>query len=150
MIKTPSQYLPASAGKRPLTHRAARLGAAAALVTLGACALASDAPAARVQLEQLTRNRQCQQDSECRSVGIGRQACGGPQQFLPWSTRHTETKALEAAVARYSEQRLKQIASDGEMSTCAVLPDPGARCERAPGAVTGQCVLRSAPDGALR
>ena len=133
-----------------LAAGARRLGAALTLLLLGACATASDAPDARKEIERLTRDRQCLQDSECHTVGIGLQACGGPQEYLPWSSRRTDVKALEVALDRYREQRSKQIKRDGLMSTCAVLPDPGARCERAAGADSGRCVLHGTPDGALR
>ena len=124
------------------------------LALLGACAMASDATApglnGREQIDRLTVHRECQHDTECRSIGIGLQACGGPQAYLPWSTRSTDAKALQLAVLRYSEQRRKQIEREGEASTCAMLADPGARCERSAGAASGRCVLLAGPGDALR
>ena len=139
---------------RSCTGVVLRLGATTALTLLGACAIVSDAPAggvgAREQIQRLIGQAECQRDDECRSVGVGLQACGGPQAYLAWSTRSTNAQALMAAVSRYADERRLQITKTGEMSTCAVIPDPGARCDRVAPATSGRCVLAKGTGDALR
>jgi hypothetical protein len=99
---------------------------------------------------QRTVHTGCRVDSDCRVVGVGVRSCGGPQQYLPWSTRATSHKRLKVAVARYNDLRRAQIERDGENSTCALLPVPDAYCaivEAAPSAAGGQCTLRLATQG---
>lgn len=89
----------------------------------------------------------CSDDAECRSVGIGAQACGGPQFYRAWSVRDTDAAAVGALVQGHREARLREIAAAGEMSTCAVPQDPGTICLRAPAtpsAALGECRMRNA------
>ncbi len=85
----------------------------------------------------------CTQTAECATVGVGARSCGGPEVFLAYSLRDTPAAALQAAVQRHATLRRKQLEERGEMSTCDVLPDPGAQC-----AAPGQCQLRPQRGGA--
>ncbi len=102
------------------------------------------------QAVQRTVKTTCQHDSECRSLGVGYRACGGPQQFIAWSAPHSDEAALMAAAARYERASRKEAQARGEMSTCQVLPDPGALCARPLGAAQaspGRCELRPMSKG---
>lgn len=137
--------------------------AAACLVALGlatiSCTdppLASGAqPAAPVaeppgirQIEKLIGDAACTSDSECRVIGVGALACGGPEAYRAWSVTRTDTRALEDAAARDAAIRRQEIERAGMLSTCAIKPVPGATCARttAQGGV-GRCVLISAAGG---
>ena len=84
----------------------------------------------------------CRSDAECRTLGVGAMACGGPQQYLPWSAAATHEPTLQAAARRYASARRKQIERTGESSVCVVLEDPGAACQPADETTAGRCVLR--------
>ena len=118
------------------------------LIVAMACALSSAAHggaadvAAAWNVLQAAAPTQCQRDSDCRSLGVGVLACGGPQQFLSWSAPATDEPRLQAAARRFERARQKQIEKTGELSVCVVLEDPGASCQRAPDAAAGHCVLR--------
>lgn len=84
----------------------------------------------------------CRSDAECRTLGVGAMACGGPQQYLPWSAAATHEPTLQAAARRYASARRKQIERTGESSVCVVLEDPGAACQPADETAAGRCVLR--------
>lgn len=98
-------------------------------------------PMARVQ--QLIGDATCRSDADCRTIGVGHRACGGPQAYLPWSSRRTPARdvgALEAAAA--ATRTAPARTTEPMMSSCQVAVDPGARCV---GAVAGSAGAPSRP-----
>jgi len=136
-----------------LPSRCRRLGLCSALVLLlGAC---NHAPAANVatgaatgaaplltRIEKAIGQPVCQQDSECRTLAVGQKSCGGPEAWLPWSTRTVSTPAGQDALAELARQHAQardaENRASGRMSICSMLPDPGASCQ------ASRCVLREA------
>lgn len=101
---------------------------------------------AMARVQALVGEAACRSDADCQTLPVGRRACGGPAQYLPWSAWRTSGKALSEAAA----PTLKAAPAEGEgmMGTCQVLMDPGAQCQRPPAAppsAPGRCVLRQAP-----
>ena len=80
----------------------------------------------------------CRENSDCATVGVGARACGGPEQYLAYAVRETSEPALRKATQNFAQRRRKQLEERGEMSTCELLPDPGARCTPA-----GLCALQT-------
>lgn len=80
----------------------------------------------------------CSDSSQCRSLPVGALACGGPQEYLPYSTLRTNENELLGVAERFKTERQAQIKSSGEMSICIHRPDPGAVC------VSGTCQLGGA------
>ncbi len=81
----------------------------------------------------------CERDADCRSLGVGARACGGPASWQAYSVRGlkpADEQALLARTRQAAEAERRQQAAEGRMSICQVLPDPGAHCARA----TRQCV----------
>ncbi|RZS57918.1 hypothetical protein [Sphaerotilus mobilis] len=115
---------------------------------LGACAsppvLGADHSAAALQqrIEQAIGSPSCQQDSDCRTLPIGQKSCGGPEAYLPWSVKTVTSPARQQALAdlarQHAQVREAEHRASGRMSTCNVLPDPGATCQ------ARRCVLREA------
>lgn len=83
----------------------------------------------------------CDQDDQCRTVAVGSKACGGPEAYLAWSTRRTDTKALDAAAAAYGTARTGRAMPGGRVSDCMFVSDPGAMCLPSPGGRS--CQLRA-------
>jgi len=79
----------------------------------------------------------CTDASQCKTVAIGARACGGPEAYLAYSTALTNPAQLQALALRHAEQRRAEVTSAGLLSTCIMLPDPGATCR------AGACQLRS-------
>ena len=79
----------------------------------------------------------CTENAQCRSLPVGALACGGPQEYLPYSTANTKEGALLALAERSKTERQAEIQRTGEMSICIHRPDPGAVC------VAGSCQLGS-------
>jgi hypothetical protein len=97
--------------------------------------------AAAQRIDTLIGDAACRTDADCATVGIGWLACGGPQSWRAWSRTATQAAALDAAVAAHRALRQKEIERTGEMSLCALVPDPGAFCDGA-AAGAGHCRVR--------
>lgn len=95
--------------------------------------------AARNRIDRLIGTARCRRDSDCATLPLPDQACGGPRGWIAFAPAQTDRGALERA--------LSGLPSDppGAVSTCLWLPDPGARCRASPvpGQV-GRCELRRA------
>ena len=113
---------------------------------LAACAVATEpAPAPPADtlaaVQSLIGDAACSSDAQCRSVGVGARACGGPDSYLAWSTARTDGAALDAAAQRHAAARRKANESGRSMSICRFEVDPGAVCAPADASAARRCVL---------
>ena len=109
--------------------------------------VSATAPTSGIQrIEQLIGNAACSADSECRVIGVGALACGGPEAYRAWSITQTDARALQDAVTRDAAARKEEIERAGMLSNCAIKPVPAVSCVRAQQqASAGRCAL--APPG---
>ena len=77
----------------------------------------------------------CDAPQQCQTLAIGAKACGGPERYLAWSNKSSDGKTLKALAQAQADASRKLQQSDGMMSTCAIVTDPGATCQ------AGRCVL---------
>ena len=89
---------------------------------------ASSTDDALAAIHELVGDAACDSDAVCRSMPIGAKACGGPEGYFAWSTRRSDLSTLADAVARYNAGRVAMNASDGRVSNCAMVIDPGVAC----------------------
>lgn len=103
-----------------------------------------DGPLAQLQVDtrqlfqrllKLTDDKQCTNDSQCQVLPVGHRACGGPEQYMAYSTTATDQKLLQFTQERYSKLKSEQQKRLGVVSTCQILPTPTAVCQ------AQQCVL---------
>ena len=122
---------------------------AASLVLAAACAAQDSSRQDRSSIQALIGDAACQTDAQCRTIGVGAKACGGPQSYLAWSTARTDESALRAMADASAAADRKQAEAKGMMSTCSVVPDPGAFCDvgRPASGAAGTCRLRSGKGG---
>lgn len=155
-MKTQNPPSKSAQAPRPYAKRVCKPSGLAALALLAsACAMppaaqtapGSGTPAARSVGDPTVASRLavtqllalgCSQQADCATVGVGARACGGPEQYLAYAVRDTPAPALQQALQRHAQLRKKQLEERGEMSTCELLPDPGARCTPA-----GQCEVQT-------
>ncbi|WP_229483047.1 hypothetical protein [Massilia horti] len=98
----------------------------------------AESPAATFErIRALIGTAACTDSSQCRTLAIGGKACGGPESYLPWSTKQTSEQELRALGERYANERQAEQTRSGEMSNCRFMPDPGAVCR------AGTCQLGS-------
>ncbi len=85
----------------------------------------------------------CSADSQCRTIGLGVRACGGPAAWRPWSTQ-TQTKgdSLQTLADQLATLQRQRHVESGMVSNCRYFPDPGAVC------VSQRCVLKKTADPA--
>ena len=107
-----------------------------------------DGPLAQMQVDgrqlyqrmlKLTADKTCNTDQQCEVIGIGSRPCGGPEQFLSFSTQQTDQKMLTITNDRYTRTRQEQQQRLGLRSTCQQLFAPAAACREQ------QCVLLDPP-----
>jgi hypothetical protein len=116
------------------------------LAALAACSTAAPPPEdtasaaaatdASAQLHALVGEAACSDNSQCRTVGWGAKACGGPERWIAYSTARTDGAALEQLARQHAEQQRASQARSGIVSNCMYVADPGAQC------VANRCVLR--------
>ena len=119
-----------------------------ALALSAACAGVEPAPsaAASASVAALIGDAACDSDSQCRTIGVGAKACGGPQAYLAWSSKRSDGAALQQAAAREASAARAAAEASGIMSNCAMVRDPGAYCA----ATTGADAASAAGAGASR
>jgi hypothetical protein len=118
-----------------------RLAPLALLLVLPACAgYAGDKEEAerlRREITGLIGAAPCNNLVNCRVIGLGARPCGGPEEYVAYSTwskrDEIETRALE-----YNFLRQELIAREGVAGICVVLPEPKAAC------VSGRCIAAPA------
>jgi len=108
---------------------------ATAPVSTTTTAPGADGGDALARMRALIGAASCTESSQCRTVAVGAQACGGPQAYLPYSQARTDEKALLALAGQHRAEVKARLADGGVMSICRHLPDPGAVC------VSGSCQL---------
>ncbi len=88
----------------------------------------SDAVARQTRIRELIGEARCESHAQCRTIGVGAKPCGGPATYLAWSTRDTNEKALRLAVDEDARLAREEIAREGLMSNCAIVPEPKVSC----------------------
>jgi hypothetical protein len=131
--------------KKPRPHSLVRLcGALAFASTFGACSSAPVATpaAAPVMASSLMQQIQaeigdaaCDAADQCKTVAIGRKACGGPESYMAWSTKRSDGAKIAELRAAFAAERQAQNSKSGMASTCLMVTDPGATCS------AGHCVI---------
>lgn len=89
----------------------------------------SDAAQLLEQIRSNIGNAACNDQQQCKSLGLGLKACGGPEMYLAWSTLTTNAQLLSSLSQRYRSLREEQIKAAGEISNCMLIKDPGAYCQ---------------------
>ena len=78
----------------------------------------------RAEVMRMIGEATCSDVSQCRTIGFGAKPCGGPWQYLVYSTATTDSTALTVAVARYNSQEAALNKSEGRVSDCSVVSPP--------------------------
>jgi hypothetical protein len=101
--------------------------AAASLLMLTACAGAQPStPGLWKQIQAANSDLRCDNSSQCHSLGVGAKACGGPENYIAWSSKNSDGAQLKALVEQHAAARRADDQRQGMMSTCSIVSDPGA------------------------
>ncbi|PHV11806.1 hypothetical protein [Chitinimonas sp. BJB300] len=71
----------------------------------------------------------CETNDDCHVIGVGARACGGPESYLPWSSRDGDEATIKSLAEQHHTARQAEVTARGEMSTCSILPKPAVRCQ---------------------
>jgi hypothetical protein len=66
----------------------------------------------------------CTDADQCRLIAFGAKPCGGPRQYLVYSTAITDSTALDAAVARFNARDAEVNRLLHRVSDCSMVPRP--------------------------
>lgn len=81
-----------------------------------------DLEALRAQVKYIIGVPQASDPSQCRVVPFGAKPCGGPAQYLIYSTEVTDPNEIEPLITRYNEWSDIYNQREGLMSDCAIVP----------------------------
>lgn len=88
-------------------------------------------PVADTELSQLYRDIQqmvgkaeATELAQCRKVGLGYRACGGPASYLVYSVQGLDEASLLQKVSRYNALSQAESERLGLMSTCQIIEEP--------------------------
>ncbi|MES2019570.1 MAG: hypothetical protein V4484_24010 [Pseudomonadota bacterium] len=115
-----------------------RLYGTVALCTfLTACSGVAATPIAvstlKQQLQAEIGDAACDSAQQCKTVAVGHKACGGPEGYLPWSSKRSDGAKITWLAAALAAESQSQTIKSGMVSTCSMVLDPGATC------VAGHC-----------
>ncbi len=70
----------------------------------------------------------CEATAECRTAPLGAKPCGGPGQYVIYSTRTTDSARLATALTTYNALAAADVAARGLVSDCRVVTPPAVAC----------------------
>ena len=94
-----------------------------------------DVEALRRAALALIGNASADDNNQCRVAGFGHKPCGGPAQYVAYSTKDGNEAEILAKIAAYNTAAEAENMRLGRMSDCAVVPKPVVEL------VGGQCKL---------
>ena len=89
------------------------------------------------EIVSLIGEPRCANLVHCRVLGLGARPCGGPSEYLAFSSLTANREVLEAKAYEYDFLQEEVNRSKGAVGSCEVLPAPRATC------VNGRCTLSS-------
>jgi hypothetical protein len=96
-----------------------------------------DAERLRREITELIGNAPCNNLVNCRVIGLGARACGGPEEYVAYST-WAKRDEIQMRALEYNFLREEVLAGERSSGPCVILPEPQAAC------ISGRCVV--APD----
>ncbi|MGB0981649.1 MAG: hypothetical protein ACPGUH_06065 [Winogradskyella sp.] len=83
----------------------------------------------RVSIKDFAATSVCDAEFECRYIAFGEKPCGGPWEYLIYTTS-IDTEQLELLVTEFNAQEANYNETCGAVSDCAITPEPtGFTCE---------------------
>ena len=89
------------------------------------------------EIVRLIGEPRCANLVHCRVLALGSRPCGGPSEYLAYSSLTANRVTLEAKAYEYSFLEEEVNRSNRAVGSCEVLPPPRATC------VDGRCTLSS-------
>jgi hypothetical protein len=87
----------------------------------------------KADMEELTKDKSCTSNSECKAMAYGTKACGGPSGYVVYSIKTTDVIRLKEVTSELSQLQDEYNREQGLMSTCSYMMPPEVSCDQ------GQC-----------
>jgi hypothetical protein len=91
----------------------------------------------RRQITALIGEAPCNNLVNCRILGLGARPCGGPEEYVAYSTWMRRDQ-IQIRAQEYNFLREELLSREAVAGTCEALPEPRAAC------VSGRCVVAPA------
>lgn len=75
-----------------------------------------------------TANRTCKVNEDCQVAPLGSKACGGPSDFIVYSTAQGNPSDILAAINTYTQQEKTYLSVNNAVGTCEALVAPQTQC----------------------
>lgn len=85
--------------------------------------------AADTNIKTLISDKSCNEDSQCQSIAYGAKACGGPVEYLIYSTQSVDITVLQPLVNEYNLYAEQYNSETGAMSDCLFVTPPDLKCD---------------------
>ena len=85
-------------------------------------------------IHELTDDKSCDTSEQCKVLAVGSRACGGPNEYLVYSTHTTDVETVEQLAEKLTAQESQYNAISGMVSICQHLTRPATQCQQS------QCV----------
>ena len=82
----------------------------------------------------------CADDSQCKTLAVGANPCGGPESYKAYSTLDSDVAQLKALASQYKMVRKVLHEKTGTLGACIVIPEPEVHCQNQ------QCVTIQKPN----
>ncbi len=91
------------------------------------------------QIDTMMSNQSCYDSSECESIAYGAKACGGPIEYLIYSTQSVDINELQPLVNAYNAYNETYNEANSVISDCMFVTPPELECSSIEGLPAGTC-----------
>jgi hypothetical protein len=89
---------------------------------------AAELQALRDEIVGMIGTAPCANLVHCRALALGVRPCGGPAEYLPYSSFVTDRALLEAKAYEYTFLHEEMLRMQQPIGPCVVLPEPRLQC----------------------
>jgi hypothetical protein len=82
----------------------------------------------RKEIQRLAGDGRCNNVVQCRAIPLGKRACGGPDEYVIFSSMTGKTDLLEAKVFEYTFLQEESLRGKPESGPCEFIVEPQLRC----------------------
>jgi len=84
----------------------------------------------RKEIQRLAGDLRCNNVSQCRALPLGKRACGGPDEYVVFSTMTAKVAQLEKKAAEYTLLQEALLRGKPETGPCEIILEPTLQCVR--------------------
>ena len=82
----------------------------------------------RKEIQRLAGDGRCNNVVHCRALPLGKRACGGPDEYIVFSSLTAQADLLEAKTFEYAVLQEKLLRGKPETGPCEIILEPNLQC----------------------